>query len=99
MKTLLVSFVHSIQLVADADAAFSPITMDPQCLALTLVCALAAPATLEVQREAKKIIPILKQINQLNDDGSYTFGYESGDGSFRVETKDINGFTKGLIDC
>ncbi|EFX72702.1 hypothetical protein DAPPUDRAFT_308109 [Daphnia pulex] len=65
------------------------------CLALAVIAsALAAPATLPA-REPKKIVPILKQINQLNDDGSYTFGYEGGDGSFRVETKDTTGFTKG----
>jgi hypothetical protein len=61
-----------------------------------IACALAAPATLPATlREPKKIVPILKQINQLNDDGSYTFGYEGGDGSFRVETKDTTGFIKG----
>ncbi|XP_032786901.2 uncharacterized protein LOC116924489 [Daphnia magna] len=67
------------------------------CLALTVIVssALAAPAELPTQREPKKIVPILKQINQLNEDGSYTFGYEGGDGTFRVETKDINGYTKG----
>lgn len=40
-------------------------------------------------------MPILKQINQLNDDGSYTFGFEAGDGSFRVETRDISGHIRG----
>ena len=40
-------------------------------------------------------VPILKQINQLNDDGSYTFGFEAGDGSFRVETRDISGHIRG----
>jgi len=28
---------------------------------------------------------IMKQINKVNDDGSYTFGYEADDGSFRLE--------------
>lgn len=54
---------------------------------------LAAPAILP--KEPKVIVPILKQINQINDDGSYTFGYENGDGSFRVETKDVNGYIRG----
>jgi len=45
--------------------------------------------------EVKEIVPILKQINQVNDDGSYTFGFEAGDGSFRVETKDIDGQIRG----
>ncbi|KAL0275684.1 UNVERIFIED_CONTAM: hypothetical protein PYX00_003472 [Menopon gallinae] len=32
-------------------------------------------------------VPILKQINRHNDDGSYTYGYEGADGSFKIETK------------
>lgn len=38
---------------------------------------------------------ILGQISQHNEDGSYTFGYESEDGSFRVENRDIDGFVSG----
>ncbi|XP_059480013.1 uncharacterized protein LOC132199375 isoform X1 [Neocloeon triangulifer] len=40
---------------------------------------LAAPSTTPV--------PILKQINQHNEDGSYSYGYEGADGSFKIETK------------
>ena len=57
---------------------------------MSLAAVLAAPVL-----EEKKFVPILKHINQLNPDGSYTFGYESGDGSFRVETKDLSGHVKG----
>ena len=38
--------------------------------------------TSETQVEPQ--IAILKQIRKVNDDGSYTFGYEAGDGSFKV---------------
>ena len=41
------------------------------------------------------VIEILKQINEVNDDGSYTFGFEAADGSFKVETRDIDGNVKG----
>ncbi len=40
-------------------------------------------------------VTILKQINQLNEDGSYTFGYEASDGSFRFENMDANGYLTG----
>ncbi|XP_019881239.2 nematocyst expressed protein 3-like [Aethina tumida] len=40
-------------------------------------------------------VPILKQINRHNEDGSYTYGYESADGSFKIETKLPNGEVKG----
>lgn len=40
-------------------------------------------------------VPILRQINTHNDDGSYTYGYEGADGSYKVETKSANGEVKG----
>lgn len=36
----------------------------------------------ETQTEPQ--VAILKQIRKVNEDGSYTFGYEAGDGSFKV---------------
>jgi hypothetical protein len=54
-----------------------------------------------VEPEAKSTttpVPIIKQINKVNDDGSYTFGYEAGDGSFRIEKKELNGYVKGIFD-
>lgn len=51
-----------------------------------------------VQQEEPKTeapIAILKQINKHNEDGSYTYGYEGADGSFKIETKDANGDVKG----
>lgn len=44
-------------------------------------------------------VSILKQINKVNDDGSYTFGYEASDGSFKVETRDVAGNVKGTQYC
>lgn len=40
-------------------------------------------------------VPILKQINRHNEDGSYSYGYEAADGSFKIETKDANGQVRG----
>lgn len=40
-------------------------------------------------------VAILKQINRHNEDGSYTYGYEGADGSFKIETKAANGEVKG----
>ncbi|XP_022119322.2 vegetative cell wall protein gp1-like [Pieris rapae] len=40
-------------------------------------------------------VAILKQINRHNEDGSYTYGYEGGDGSFKIETKSVSGEVKG----
>ncbi|XP_065573748.1 uncharacterized protein LOC136035723 [Artemia franciscana] len=64
--------------------------------------ALCAPlGTYDDSRTSPTVVPILKQINQVSNDGSYTFGYEAGDGSFKVETRDplgnING-RYGFID-
>ncbi|KAF7271496.1 hypothetical protein GWI33_015628 [Rhynchophorus ferrugineus] len=32
-------------------------------------------------------VPILKQIDRHNDDGSYSYGYEAADGTYKIETK------------
>ncbi|XP_026272670.2 mastermind-like domain-containing protein 1 [Frankliniella occidentalis] len=42
-------------------------------------------------------VAILKQINRVNEDGSYTFGYEAADGSFKIETRDVLGHVKGMF--
>lgn len=52
--------------------------------------------TYEVTGE-KSDVSILRQINRLNDDGSYTFGYEAADGSFKIETRDVEGNIKGMF--
>lgn len=31
----------------------------------------------------------------MNNDGSYTFGYETDDGAFRTETRDLTGYVTG----
>lgn len=66
------------------------------CLGLVAAMATAAPQSLNVETTTlKPHVTILKQINQLNDDGSYTYGFEADDGSFRVENRDIHGNVKG----
>lgn len=52
------------------------------------------PQAQEQQKQAEPIA-ILKQINKHNEDGSYTYGYEGADGSFKIETKSANGEVKG----
>ncbi|XP_070511307.1 cuticular protein 27 isoform X2 [Cardiocondyla obscurior] len=32
-------------------------------------------------------VPILKQINKHNEDGSYSYGFEAADGSYKIESK------------
>lgn len=55
-----------------------------------------AGATRHATEEPKpEVIAILKQINKHNEDGSYTYGYEGADGSFKIETKAANGDVKG----
>lgn len=47
------------------------------------------------QKQHTTPVPILKQINRHNEDGSYSYGYEAADGSFKIETKSANGEVKG----
>jgi hypothetical protein len=47
------------------------------------------------EKASEPSVAILKQINRHNEDGSYTYGYEASDGSFKIETKAANGEVKG----
>ncbi|XP_052865933.1 pupal cuticle protein 27 [Anopheles cruzii] len=47
------------------------------------------------QRDYTTPVPILKQINRHNEDGSYSYGYEAADGTFKIETKYPNGEVQG----
>jgi hypothetical protein len=40
-------------------------------------------------------VPILRNINTQNGDGSYTYGFESADGTYKIETRFVNGEIKG----
>lgn len=40
---------------------------------------------------------IVKQIRRLNEDGSYTIGYEADDGTFKIESRDVLGNVKGTF--
>ena len=40
-------------------------------------------------------VVIVRQVNEINEDGSYTVGYEASDGSFKLETKDTEGNVEG----
>merc|ERR1712107_201209 len=45
----------------------------------------SSPVTSTTTTEAPVVI--VKQVNEINEDGSYTVGYEASDGSFRLETR------------
>merc|ERR1712203_420350 len=47
------------------------------------------------RRETTTQVEILKQINEHNEDGSYTYGYEGSDGSFKLETRFADGRVQG----
>ena len=38
-------------------------------------------------KETTTPVPILRYIDTQNSDGSYTYGYESGDGTYKIETR------------
>jgi hypothetical protein len=38
---------------------------------------------------------IIKEFRKLNTDGSYSFGFEADDGSFRTETRNVQGLVAG----
>merc|ERR1712168_1112525 len=40
-------------------------------------------------------VPILRYIDKQNTDGSYTFGFEGADGTYKLETRYVDGRVKG----
>lgn len=50
----------------------------------------------ETSKEPQKV-EIIKQIQKLNNDGSYTVGYEAEDGTFKIESRDVLGNVKGTF--
>lgn len=57
----------------------------------TLVTVIAA----QIGKKYTTPVPILKQLNRHNEDGSYSYGYEAADGSFKIETKYPTGEVQG----
>ncbi|KAI9557117.1 hypothetical protein GHT06_016915 [Daphnia sinensis] len=69
-------------------------------LACTVAFCMASPTDYVSSKsttssDTEPAVSILKQINQVNDDGSYTFGFEASDGSFRIENMDADGYMTG----
>ncbi|KAK7868518.1 hypothetical protein R5R35_004802 [Gryllus longicercus] len=60
-------------------------------LRFAAVLALVAICNAEPQNYHTTPIPILKHINRHNEDGSYSYGYENADGSYKIETKHATG--------
>lgn len=61
----------------------------------TLLILSALATVIAAQRDYTTPVPILKQINRHNEDGSYSYGYEAADGSFKIETKYPTGEVQG----
>merc|ERR1719430_1283362 len=40
-------------------------------------------------------VPILRYIDKQNTDGSYTYGFEGADGTYKLETRFVDGRVKG----
>ncbi|KAI4486962.1 hypothetical protein M0802_012178 [Mischocyttarus mexicanus] len=69
---------------------------------VAIICLMTAGCTNVTDQQTSESmhnhqVAILKQIRKVNEDGSYTYGYEAGDGSFKVETRDVLGNIKGTF--
>ena len=62
-------------------------------LAAALLCACSgAPQTSVGAPE------VVREYNNVNQDGTYDFGFEYSDGTFKIESKDAEGNVKGSFD-
>lgn len=83
---------HALFLACVASAASVQVDDNNKTVAATTTTTTTVPPA-----DHRRDVSILKQINKVNDDGSYTFGYEASDGSFKVETRDVAGNVKGMF--
>ena len=42
---------------------------------------------------------LVREYNNVNQDGTYSFGFEYSDGTFKTESKDEEGNVKGICVC
>merc|ERR1712080_640067 len=64
-----------------------------QILALAVLCVVTSAD--RHRRQDESSVPILKFIDEHNIDGSYTYGFEAGDGTYKLETRLVSGEVKG----
>merc|ERR1712038_1494167 len=64
-------------------------------LVLAVIVGSVAGQLTGTDSETSTPVPILRYLDQQNDDGSYTFGYESADGTYKIENRAANGQIKG----
>merc|ERR1719362_2214030 len=64
--------------------------------ATTSAAPTTTPASTDTKTTSEHADVIIKQINEINEDGSYTVGYEAADGTFKMETRDIEGNVEGV---
>merc|ERR1712123_70849 len=66
---------------------------------LTVLLVVAGPCAWTTPQLSKPTsttpVPILRYIDNQNTDGSYTFGFEGGDGTYKLETRFADGRVKG----
>lgn len=62
---------------------------------VVLVGSVASQLTGTETKTSTTPVPILRNINTQNGDGSYTYGFESADGTYKIETRFKNGEIKG----
>merc|ERR1712105_268693 len=60
-----------------------------------LLVAGSFPAWTSAQSTSTTPVPILRYVDNQNIDGSYTYGYEAADGTYKLETRYQDGKVKG----
>merc|ERR1712066_90816 len=79
-----------------AGSVFSQETTESSSSEDVAVTTISSASTTNVATSTTEApVVIVKQVNEINEDGTYTVGHEASDGSFKLETKDADGNVKG----
>ena len=66
-------------------------------IAAAVICSsCGAPQNSDAAAAAAGAPELIREYNQVNEDGTYGFGFEYSDGTFKTESKDAEGNVKGL---
>ena len=75
------------------------VCIDPSIFQLSIAAAVicASRAAPQSSAAAGGAPDLVREYNNVNEDGTYSFGFEYSDGTFKAESKDEGGNVKGLL--
>merc|ERR1712012_237530 len=95
MRGLCLACILLVGSVAAQTTEITPESNNEETTTITTTTSTTTTTEATSTTSTEAPVVITKQINEINEDGSYTVGYEASDGTFKLETKDVEGNVEG----